>query len=162
MQGVTAVISELNKLLTGELTAADQYFLHSRMYENWGLAKLYHRAEHERVEELEHASLLIHRILFLEGLPDVAARSALNPGNTVPEMLRADLAYEMQVIANLKAAIAVSEKEQDYETRRLLVKLLEDTEEDHTYWLEQQLGLIDKIGLANYLQSAVGPDLGAA
>ncbi len=156
MQGKKSVIQELNTLLTGEMTAADQYFIHSRMYENWGFSQLYQRAEHERVEELEHAAMLIHRILFLEGTPDVASRLALSIGSTVPEMLKADLAYEMQVIAGLKKAIALCEGEQDFETRRILVKLLEDTEEDHTYWLEQQLGLIEKIGLANYLQSAVG------
>lgn len=154
MQGKKSVIHELNKLLTGELTAADQYFIHSRMYENWGFTRLYRHAEHERVEELEHAAMLIHRILFLEGLPDVASRSPLAIGASVPEMLKADLAYEIQVIAALKKAIALCETEQDFETRRILAKLLEDTEEDHTYWLEQQLGLIDKIGLANYLQSA--------
>ena len=156
MQGKKSVIQELNILLTGELTAADQYFIHSRMYENWGFSQLYQRAEHERIEELEHASMLIRRILFLEGAPDVASRTPLVIGSTVPEMLKADLAYEVQVIAALKKAIVLCETEQDFESRRILVKLLEDTEEDHTYWLEQQLGLIDKIGLANYLQSAVG------
>ncbi len=160
MQGKKSVIQELNKLLTGELTAADQYFVHSRMYENWGFSQLYQHAEHERIEELEHAALLIRRILFLEGTPDVASRSPLTIGTTVPDMLKADLAYEGQVIAALKSAIVLCETEQDFETRRILVKLLEDTEEDHTYWLEQQLGLIDKIGLANYLQSATGSDLG--
>jgi len=156
MQGKISVIQELNKLLTGELTAADQYFIHAHMYENWGLDRLYQRAEHERVEELEHAAMLIHRILFLEGAPDVASRGPLAIGATVPDMLKADLAYENDVIAALKDAIVLCESEQDFETRRILAKLLEDTEEDHTYWLEQQLGLIDKIGLANYLQSAVG------
>lgn len=161
MQGKQPVIQELNKLLTGELTAADQYFLHSRVYENWGLSRLYERAEHERVEELEHASRLIHRILFLEGVPDVASRAPIKTGPTVPDMLRADLDYELQVVQNLKAAIAVTEREQDYDTREILVDLLKDTEEDHTYWLEQQLGLIAKIGLANYLQSAIGSSLGS-
>jgi len=156
MQGKTSVIAALNHLLTGELTAADQYFLHSRMYENWGLVKLFERAEHERVEELEHAALLVHRILFLEGVPDLASRAAWSAGTTVPDLLRADLDYEYKVIAELKAAIALCEQEQDFESRRILAKLLEDTEEDHTYWLEQQLGLIDKIGLPNYLQSAIG------
>ena len=160
MHGKKSVVHELNVLLTGELTAADQYFVHSRMYENWGFARLYQRAEHERVEELEHAALLIHRILFLEGTPDVASRAPLAIGSSVPEMLKSDVAYENQVIAALKKAIVLCETEQDFESRRILVHLLEDTEEDHTYWLEQQLGLIDKIGLANYLQSAVGSDLG--
>jgi bacterioferritin len=156
MQGKKTVIDELNKLLTGELSAADQYFIHSRMYENWGFSVLYERIEHERVEELEHATKLIRRILFLEGTPDVASRGALKIGATVPEMLRSDLEYELGVVAALKSAIALTEAEQDYDTRRILVELLQDTEEDHTHWLEQQLGLIDKVGLHNYLQSAIG------
>lgn len=156
MQGKKSVIQELNRLLTGELTAADQYFIHSRMYENWGFDRLYERAEHERVEELEHAAMLIRRILFLEGIPDVASRQPLKIGATVPDMLKADLDYEYGVVAALKKAIPLCESEEDFETRRILVKLLEDTEEDHTYWLEQQLGLIDRIGLQNYLQSAAG------
>ena len=156
MQGKKTVIDELNKLLTGELSAADQYFIHSRMYENWGLSALYERLEHERVEELDHASRLIRRILFLEGVPDVASRGRLNIGATVPEMMKSDLAYELSVVAALRGAIALCEAEQDYDSRRILVDLLEDTEEDHTHWLEIQLGLIGKIGLANYQQSAMG------
>jgi bacterioferritin len=156
MLGRKTVIDELNRLLTGELTAADQYFIHSRMYENWGFSALYERVEHERVEELEHASKLIRRILFLEGVPDVASRAPLKIGATVPDMMKNDLAYELDVVAALRKAIALAETEQDYDTRRILVELLVDTEEDHTFWLEQQLGLIDKLGLPNYLQSAVG------
>jgi bacterioferritin len=160
MQGKKTIIDELNKLLTGELTAADQYFIHSRMYENWGFSALYERVEHERVEELQHAGKLIHRILFLEGIPDVASRAPLKIGATVPDMMRNDLAYELSVVDALRKAIALAEKEQDYETRRILVELLDDTEEDHAYWLEQQLGLIDKVGLQNYQQSAIGQPLG--
>lgn len=156
MQGKKIVIDELNRLLTGELTAADQYFVHSRMYENWGLFALFDRLEHERQEELDHAAKLIQRILFLEGIPDVASRAPLKIGASVPQMMANDLEYELQVVANLRAAIALTEAEQDYETRRLLVKLLEDTEEDHTHWLEQQVGLIAKIGVENYIQSATG------
>lgn len=164
MQGSKKVLSELNALLTGELTAADQYFIHSRMYENWGFRELYERTEHERVEELDHASRLIRRILFLGGTPDVASRSPLRVGTDVPAMLRNDLDYEIEVVATLKKAIAACEGEQDYETRRILVDLLKDTEEDHAHWLEIQLGLISRIGIQNYLQSAIGglkssPDL---
>lgn len=159
MKGLPSVIDQLNKLLTGELTAADQYFIHSRMYENWGFKKLYERVEHERVEELDHAAKLIHRILFLEGVPDVASRGALGIGNDVPSMLRSDLNYEYSVVAALKVAIAHCEQVQDYETRHVLQALLTDTEIDHAYWLEQQLGLIDKIGLLNYQQSITG-DIG--
>lgn len=156
MKGKKSVIDALNTLLTGELSSADQYFIHSRMYENWGLFALYKRIEHERQEELEHAAKLIQRILFLEGVPNVADRRPLKIGSTVPEMLESDLAYELGVVAELRKAIALAEKEHDYETRRILVELLEDTERDHTLWLEQQLGLIGKMGLKNYLQSATG------
>lgn len=156
MQGIPSVIDRLNKLLTGELTAADQYFIHSRMYQNWGFTKLYERLEHERVEELEHAAKLIQRILFLEGVPDVASRAALAIGADVPTMIQNDLAYELQVVSALKESIAHCEQVQDYETRRLLGELLDDTENDHTHWLEQQLFLIKAMGLANYAQSAAG------
>lgn len=155
MKGNARVIDTLNKLLTDELSAADQYFIHSRMYENWGFQALYHRIEHERVEELEHASRLIRRILFLEGVPDVQSRAALKIGSTVPEMLQSDLDYELAVVKNLRDAIALCETERDYDTRRILTGLLYDTEEDHTLWLEQQLRLIALAGLENYQQSAM-------
>jgi bacterioferritin len=156
MQGNTKVLQELNSLLTGELSAADQYFIHSRMYENWGLMALYERIDHEREEELEHAARLIQRILFLGGTPNVAARTPLNVGANVPEMMKNDLAYEYSVVKHLKSAIALCEGEHDYETRRILVELLQNTEEDHTHWLEVQLRLIDQMGLQNYLQSVTG------
>lgn len=156
MKGNTAIIDTLNKLLTNELSAADQYFIHSRMYEDWGLSKLFERIKHESEEELEHASALVERILFLEGTPDVASRDALNIGKDVPSMLKSDLAVEYDVGNQLKDAIALCEKEKDYQTREILEVLLRDTEEDHAYWLEQQLGLIDKIGLDNYLQKQMG------
>lgn len=158
MKGSPKVIAVLNELLAGELTAIDQYFIHSRMYEDWGLNKLYERLDHEREEETEHADQMIRRILFLEGVPNMATREPLNIGSDTPEMLKNDLELEYSVIKNLKAAIALCETEQDYETREILVKQLEDSEEDHAYWLEKQLGLIDKIGLPNYLQSQMGGD----
>jgi len=153
MKGDAKVIEYLNKLLAGELTAIDQYFTHSRMYENWGLNKLYERIEHERSEEVGHAAMLIRRILFLEGTPNLAAREPLKIGKDVPEMLRSDLALELSVVAALKEAIAYCETARDYETREILRKMLEDTEEDHAHWLEQQLWLIEQTGLQNYLQS---------
>ncbi|RED49236.1 bacterioferritin [Aestuariispira insulae] len=156
MKGNKKVIDALNMLLTGELSAADQYFVHSRMYHDWGLNELYERLKHEQEEELEHAARLVERILFLEGTPDVASREALRIGKDVPSMMKNDLVYELEVGANLKKVIALCEKEQDYVSRELLVSLLEDTEEDHTYWLEKQLGLIDKMGLENYVQSKMG------
>ncbi len=153
MKGNKNVIGTLNTLLTNELSAADQYFIHSRMYQDWGLEKLFERIKHESEEELEHAAALVERILFLEGLPDVASREALNIGKDVVTMLKNDLAVEYDVGRQLKDAIALCEKEKDFQTREILEVLLKDTEEDHTYWIEQQLGLIDKLGIENYLQS---------
>lgn len=153
MQGNKKVIQVLNQLLTGELSAADQYFVHSRMYQDWGFEKLYQRIDHEAEEELEHADQLIQRILFLQGTPDVASRDPLRIGSDVPSMLANDLKLELEVVEQLKEAISLAEQKHDYQTREMLEKLLKDTEEDHAYWLEKQIGLIDKIGLKNYLQS---------
>lgn len=153
MKGNKKVIGALNGLLTHEMSAADQYFIHSRMYEDWGLAELYERLKHEQEEELEHASRLVERILFLEGVPDVAARDALKIGSDVKSMMANDLDYELYVGAELKKVIKLCESEQDYVSRDILVGLLKDTEDDHTYWLEKQLGLIEKMGLENYIQS---------
>lgn len=153
MKGNTKIIDILNKLLAGELTSMDQYFTHSRMYDDWGLNKLYERIDHEMDDEKQHADHLIRRILFLEGVPAVGNRSPLKIGKDVPEMLENDLELERSVITALRDAIAVCEQEQDYQTREILEAMLADTEEDHAHWLEKQLGLIKKIGLQNYLQS---------
>ncbi|MDZ7805457.1 bacterioferritin [Thiohalophilus sp.] len=158
MKGSDKVIKQLQKLLRGELAARDQYFTHSRMYEDWGLNKLYERINHETEEETQHADALIKRILFLEGTPDLSEQDGLRIGKTVPEMLKNDLDVEYEVTAALKEAINVCEQEKDYQSREILEVLLKDTEEDHAYWLEKQLGLIDKIGLQNYLQSQMGSD----
>ena len=133
----------------------DQYFTHSRMLDDWGLQKLYARIDHEMDDEKQHADALIKRILFLEGTPEVSNRAPLNIGKDVPDMLANDLALERQVVADLREAIALCEKEQDYQSREILETMLADTEEDHAYWLEKQLGLINKIGLQNYLQSQI-------
>lgn len=156
MKGNKNVIDTLGKLLTSELTAADQYFAHSRMYENWGYHKLYERVAHEREEELEHADKILKRILFLDGAADIGKRGKLHIGHDVPEMMKNDLAYELAVVKDLRDAIALCEAEHDYETRAVLRELLHDTETDHTHWLEQQIRLIDSMGLQNYLQSATG------
>jgi len=153
MKGKQNIIDVLNELLTGELTAADQYFTHSRLLEDFGYQKLYERLEHEREEELQHADVLVKRILFLEGIPDLSKRSGLNIGKDVATMFKNDLEVEYQVGKNLRDAIKLCEQEEDYQTRRVLMPLLTDTEEDHMYWLEQQLGLIEHVGLQNYLQS---------
>ncbi|MBO9491696.1 bacterioferritin [Endozoicomonas sp. G2_1] len=153
MQGKQNVIDALNGLLAFELAAMDQYFIHSRMYEDWGLNKLFERIDHEFDDEKGHASLLIQRILFLEGTPNMVNRDGLQIGKDVPEMLASDLRVEYAVDAALKDAMALCEKEQDYVSRDMLQTLLNDTESDHAYWLEQQLRLIKTIGLENYLQS---------
>jgi bacterioferritin len=153
MKGNQNVIAQLQKLLRGELAARDQYFTHSRMYDDWGLSKLYERINHEMEEETEHADALIKRLLFLEVTPDLSEQDGLKIGSDVPSMLQSDLDVEYQVITDLKQAIAVCEAEQDYQSREILEVMLADTEEDHAYWLEKQLGLIEKIGLQNYLQS---------
>ncbi|MFL0797875.1 MAG: bacterioferritin [Cellvibrionaceae bacterium] len=153
MKGSPKVIAHLEKLLRCELAARDQYFIHSRLYEDMGLGKLYERLNHEMEEETEHADAIIKRMLFLEATPDLSQQDGLNVGKDVPSMLKADLDVEYAVTNDLKEAIAVCEAEKDYQTREMLEVLLKDTEEDHAYWLEQQLGLIDKIGLQNYLQS---------
>lgn len=156
MQGNDKVLAHLQSLLNFELTARDQYLGHSRIYKDMGLNKLYERLNHEMEEETEHADLLIERMLFLEAEPDYNQPGKANVCNSVPEMLQADLDVEYAVTAALKEAIAVCEAEQDYDSRRILCKLLDDTEMDHAYWLEQQLRLIKMIGLPNYLQSQMG------
>lgn len=153
MKGNEQVIAHLNALLAGELTAIDQYFIHSRMYENWGLSKLFERIAHEVQDETNHADVLIKRILFLEGFPDLTKREPLHVGHTVEAMLKNDLALELQVVADLRKVMAFCESVQDYQTREILQVMLEDTEHDHAHWLEQQLGLIERVGLQNYLQS---------
>lgn len=153
MQGKDTIITALNRLLANELAAMDQYFIHSRMYQDWGLTKLYERIDHEFDDEKGHASAIIERILFLEGTPDMTTRDGLQIGTDVPSMLQNDLNVEYTVAALLKETIALCEKESDFVTRDMLVTLLDDTEIDHAYWLEKQLGLIKRLGLQNYLQS---------
>lgn len=156
MKGSDKVIAELNGLLAWELGAMDQYFIHAEMYADWGLHKLHERIAHEFEDEKGHAKALIERMLFLEGVPDMVSRPPIQVGRDVPEMLQNDLNVEMAVDKALKDAIKVCEAEADYHSREVLEKLLEDTEVDHTWWLEKQLGLIDKVGLQNYLQSQMG------
>jgi bacterioferritin len=155
MKGNTQVIAALNELLSNELSAMDQYFIHSRMYHDWGLNKLFERIDHEVTDEKAHAAALIERILFLEGTPDLSKRDPLQVGTDVPSMLQNDLNVEYAVGALLKKTIALCESVQDYVTRDLLMTLLDDTENDHAHWLEQQLRLIKLIGLPNYIQSQI-------
>lgn len=153
MKGNTKVIEQLQLLLESELSAFDQYFIHARMYGDWGLVKLEERITHEAEEERLHAQLLIDRILFLESTPDLSKRISLKIGTDVLSMLKNDLDYEYVVADKLKKIIAICEVEGDFQTRQILLQLLKDTEEDHMYWLEQQVNLVEKIGIANYIQN---------
>ncbi len=151
MQGQSAVIECLKNLLRGELAARDQYFIHSRRYQHLGLSALHQRLDHEMQEETQHADVLLRRIFFLGGEPDMRP-TTFQPGLDVEDMLKKDLQTEYEVRANLQAAIALCESERDFVTRDLLLPQLRDTEEDHAHWLEQQLGLIERMGLQNYQQ----------
>lgn len=155
MQGHPAVIDALNALLVGELAARDQYFVHARMLEDWGYDKLAARLAHEMEDETGHADVLLKRILMLGGRPNMVP-GPLNVGADVPGILSNDLAVEYSVIDHLREVIALCERERDFVTRDLLLPMLEDTEEDHAHWLEQQLALIQAVGLPNYLQSQMG------
>ena len=154
MKGDATVIEHLNKVLKNELTAINQYFLHSRMLKDWGLHKLGDYEYGESVDEMKHADAIIERILFLEGLPNLQDLGRLRIGENVPEMLQADLDLEMDAIPDLRAGIAYCENHKDYVTRDLFDSILK-SEEEHVDFLETQLQLIEKTGLENYVQSQI-------
>jgi bacterioferritin len=152
MKGDVKVIEFLNKALENELTAINQYFLHAKMYKNWGLEKLHAKEYHESIDEMKHADKLIDRILFLEGLPNLQNIGKILVGENTEEMLACDLKLEHLAVPDLKDAIVHCENVRDYVSRELFEHILE-SEEEHIDWLETQLELIEKIGLQNYLQS---------
>ncbi len=154
MQADATVIKHLNQALANELIAINQYFLHSRMYEDWGLNKLAEKEQAESVDEMKHADQLIKRILFLNSLPNLQDLGQLLVGENTREMLECDLQLEMQACPDLREGITYCESVNDFISRDILSQIL-TSEEDHIDWLETQLGLIDKVGLENYQQAMI-------
>lgn len=154
MKGDPKVIEALNLILTGELTAINQYFLHARMMKNWGYERIGHAVHKESIDEMKHAQELTDRILFLEGIPNLQKLGKINIGETVPEQFEADLKLEHEALTNLKAAIKVCFEAADHTSRELLEHILED-EEHHVDWLETQLGLIKELGKEAYLAEQI-------
>ncbi len=152
MKGDSKVIDYLNRVLKKELTAINQYFLHARIFKNWGFKQLDEHEYHESTDEMKHADRLVERILFLEGLPNLQDIGPLRIGETTEEIFDADLALEHEAIPLLREAIDYCERVNDYVTREMLEDIL-NGEEEHVDWLETQLGLIAKLGVTNYLQT---------
>lgn len=154
MKGDIKVIELLNKVLGNELIAINQYFLHAKMYKDWGMTNLAEHEYHESIDEMKHADMLVDRILFLEGLPNLQDLGALRIGEHTKEMLECDLALENDAVPDLRTGIIYSEQIGDFISRDLFKSILH-SEEEHIDWLETQLGLIDKVGIENYIQAQI-------
>ena len=154
MKGDPKIIELLNEVLTNELTAVNQYFLHARICENWGYERLWKKVRAESIDEMKHADEIIERVLYLDGMPNVQRLGKVNIGETVPEQLRLDLELERKALGVLNAGIETCRKAGDNGSAELLEHILED-EEEHANWLEAQLELIEQVGLQNYLAQQV-------
>jgi bacterioferritin len=155
MQGDAAVLSMLNEVLTSELTSINQYFLHARIYKNWGLQELNSVCYKKSILDMKQADALIERILFLEGLPNLQALGRLRIGEDTQEMLACDLEFQQEQIPLLRSAIALCEQQQDYVSREIVLEILEH-EEEHIDWINAQQYQIGAMGIENYLQSKIG------
>jgi bacterioferritin len=160
MNGSKAIIESLNSVLTKELTAINQYFLHARMLQNWGLEKIGKLEYEASIDEMKHADMVIKRTLSLEGLPNLQKLDKLKIGQNVTEIIDADLEVEYSAVPHLKKCIQLAEKEHDYATRDLFLTILK-SEEHHIDWLETQKDLIKSVGIQNYIQSQMNPEKGA-
>jgi len=157
MKGSQKVIDLLNEVLTGELTAINQYFIHAKMCQNWGFERLYKKLYHESIDEMKHADRLVERILYLEGVPNLQRLGKVNVGETVPEQFAVDLDLEKAALKRLNDGVAMCRDEGDNGSRALLEEILV-SEEEHTDWIEAQLDLIKQLGAENYLAQQVKAD----
>jgi bacterioferritin len=157
VKGDPEIIKALNTVLTNELTAINQYFLHARMLDDWGMKKLGKLEYEASIDEMKHADEIIKRILFLEGLPNVQKIGKINIGQNIEELIDADLAVEYKAVPELKEFVQLAEEKRDFVSRDLFNSILA-SEEEHVDWLETQKGLIEKIGVQNYIQSQIEPD----